>query len=563
MESISADILKKCFIAGAKNLEANKEYINELNVFPVPDGDTGTNMTMTVMSAAKAVSEVEEPSMKAVCKAISGGSLRGARGNSGVILSQLLRGFCKVAEEKEELDAELLSEAFQKASETAYKAVMKPKEGTILTVARGMSEKAAEISGSVKDLEEFLKLIIEHGDEVLRSTPELLPVLKEAGVVDSGGQGLMTMLKGVLAALQGKEVDLRLDTSAPSANYTLETERRHISTDDIKFGYCTEFLVQGDHEFSASEVSGLSAFLESIGDSIVCVADDDIIKVHVHTNHPGLAFEEGLKIGSLSRMKVDNMREEHEEKLIKDASKIAAMQKLHQAEEKLDQKPRKQEHKEAGFIAVCAGEGLSEIFSGLGANFVIEGGQTMNPSTEDILNAIDIVNADNIFILPNNKNIILAAEQAAKINKDVNIFVIPTKTIPQGITALINYCDGIDAEENARAMTESLGTVRSGQVTYAVRHTQVDGKEINEGDIMGIGDRGILAVGQILNATALDLIKAMADEESELVTVYRGEDVKEEDAELLCEGIRKEFPDMEVELQYGGQPVYYYILSVE
>ncbi|HIU78824.1 MAG TPA: DAK2 domain-containing protein [Candidatus Avilachnospira avicola] len=563
MESISADILKKCFIAGAKNLEANKEYINELNVFPVPDGDTGTNMTMTVMSAAKAVSEVEEPSMKAVCKAISGGSLRGARGNSGVILSQLLRGFCKVAEEKEELDAELLSEAFQKASETAYKAVMKPKEGTILTVARGMSEKAAEISGSVKDLEEFLKLIIEHGDEVLRSTPELLPVLKEAGVVDSGGQGLMTMLKGVLAALQGKEVDLRLDTSAPSANYTLETERRHISTDDIKFGYCTEFLVQGDHEFSASEVSGLSAFLESIGDSIVCVADDDIIKVHVHTNHPGLAFEEGLKIGSLSRMKVDNMREEHEEKLIKDASKIAAMQKLHQAEEKLDQKPRKQEHKEAGFIAVCAGEGLSEIFSGLGANFVIEGGQTMNPSTEDILNAIDIVNADNIFILPNNKNIILAAEQAAKINKDVNIFVIPTKTIPQGITALINYCDGVDAEENARAMTESLGTVRSGQVTYAVRHTQVDGKEINEGDIMGIGDRGILAVGQILNATALDLIKAMADEESELVTVYRGEDVKEEDAELLCEDIRKEFPDMEVELQYGGQPVYYYILSVE
>ena len=495
MESISADILKKCFIAGAKNLEANKEYINELNVFPVPDGDTGTNMTMTVMSAAKAV--------------------------------------------------------------------MKPKEGTILTVARGMSEKAAEISGSVKDLEEFLKLIIEHGDEVLRSTPELLPVLKEAGVVDSGGQGLMTMLKGVLAALQGKEVDLRLDTSAPSANYTLETERRHISTDDIKFGYCTEFLVQGDHEFSASEVSGLSAFLESIGDSIVCVADDDIIKVHVHTNHPGLAFEEGLKIGSLSRMKVDNMREEHEEKLIKDASKIAAMQKLHQAEEKLDQKPRKQEHKEAGFIAVCAGEGLSEIFSGLGANFVIEGGQTMNPSTEDILNAIDIVNADNIFILPNNKNIILAAEQAAKINKDVNIFVIPTKTIPQGITALINYCDGVDAEENARAMTESLGTVRSGQVTYAVRHTQVDGKEINEGDIMGIGDRGILAVGQILNTTALDLIKAMADEESELVTVYRGEDVKEEDAELLCEGIRKEFPDMEVELQYGGQPVYYYILSVE
>lgn len=563
MDSISADILKKCFIAGAKNLEANKDYINELNVFPVPDGDTGTNMTMTVMSAAKAVSEVEEPTMAAVCKAISGGSLRGARGNSGVILSQLLRGFCKVAAEQDTLTVPVLSEAFTKASETAYKAVMKPKEGTILTVARGMSEKAAELSAEITDVEELMRLMIEHGDQVLASTPELLPVLKEAGVVDSGGQGLMTMLKGVLAALQGKEVDLRLDTTGPSANYTVSTERRPISTDDIKFGYCTEFLVQGDHEFSAEEVGGLSAFLETIGDSIVCVADDEIIKVHVHTNHPGLAFEKGLELGSLSRMKVDNMREEHEEKLIKDASKIAAMDQLKKAETKLDMKPSKQEHKECGFVTVCAGEGLAEIFSGLGADYVIEGGQTMNPSTEDILNAIELVNADNVFILPNNKNIILAAEQAAKINKDVNIFVIPTKTIPQGITALINYCDGVDPEDNAQAMTESLQTVKSGQVTYAVRHTQVDGKEIHEGDIMGIGDRGILSVGQILNETALDLIKAMADEDSELVTVYRGEGVTEEDASILCDDIRKALPSVEVELQYGGQPVYYYILSVE
>ncbi|HIU87769.1 MAG TPA: DAK2 domain-containing protein [Candidatus Avilachnospira avistercoris] len=563
MESVNADVLRKCFIAGAKNLEANKEYINELNVFPVPDGDTGTNMTMTIMSAAKAVAEVEKPEMAAVCKAISGGSLRGARGNSGVILSQLLRGFCKVAAEYDELSSEAVSEAFQKASETAYKAVMKPKEGTILTVARGMAEKTAELASSQPDVAELLRLVIEHGDEVLSSTPELLPVLKEAGVVDSGGQGLMTFLKGVLAALQGKEVDLRLDTSAPSANYTLTTERRQLSTDDIKFGYCTEFLVQGDHEFEAAEVASLSAFLESIGDSIVCVADDEIIKVHVHTNHPGLAFEEGLKHGSLSRMKVDNMREEHEEKLIKDASKIAAMESLKKADEKLDNKPKKQEHKESAFVAVCAGSGLSEIFEGLGASFVIEGGQTMNPSTEDILNAVELVNADNVFILPNNKNIILAAEQAARINKDVNIFVVPTKTIPQGITAIINYCDGIDAEENLKAMTDSLQTVSSGQVTYAVRHTQVDGKEINEGDIMGIGDRGILAVGQILNETALELVRSMSGEQSELVTVYYGEDVKKEDAELLCEDIRRELPSLEVELQYGGQPVYYYIISVE
>ncbi len=563
MDSMNAEVLSKCFIAGAKNLEANKDYINELNVFPVPDGDTGTNMTMTVMSAARALDALEVLDMASVCKAISSGSLRGARGNSGVILSQLLRGFCKVAAEHETLDAGVFAEAFARASETAYKAVMKPKEGTILTVAKGMSDRYVLLAEEGGELSELLKKMVERGDEVLQETPELLPVLKEAGVVDSGGQGLMTFLKGVLAALQGKEVDLRLDTTGPSANYSIETGQRHISTEDIEFGYCTEFMVQGDHEFSDEETNALSAYLEGLGDSIVCVGDGDLIKVHVHTNHPGLAFEKGLELGSLSRMKVDNMREEHEEKLIKDASKIAAMNHIKRAEKKLDEKPAKQMHKDVGFIAVCAGEGLAEIFKELGAGYVIEGGQTMNPSTEDILNAVELVNADNIFILPNNKNIILAAEQAAKLNKNVNIFVVPTKTVPQGITAMLNYTEGTDAEENLAAMTESLSTVRSGQVTYAVRHTQVDGKEINEGDIMGIGDRGIAAVGHILNETTLELVKSLWDDDSGIVTVYRGEDIQEADAELLCEDIRKEIPDAEVELQYGGQPVYYYIVSVE
>ncbi|MDO4265755.1 MAG: DAK2 domain-containing protein [Eubacteriales bacterium] len=568
MQSIDAGLLKKCFIAGAKNLEANKEYINELNVFPVPDGDTGTNMTMTIMSAARAVAELSDPTMDNVCKAISSGSLRGARGNSGVILSQLLRGFCKVMKENPEADANVLSQAFLRASETAYKAVMKPKEGTILTVARGMAEKMQELVSETTDIEELLKLTIEYGDETLKKTPELLPVLKEAGVVDSGGQGLMTALKGALSVICGQDIDLALSDAdgqmiGQGALGSVPGERRPISTDDIKFGYCTEFIVNLEKPLSDEEIASFKGFLESIGDSIVCVADDDMVKVHVHTNHPGQAFEKGLEFGSLSRMKVDNMREEHEEKLIKDASKIAAMEKLREGDEALLAKPKKQPHKENAFITVCAGKGLAEIFEGLGANYVIEGGQTMNPSTEDMLNAIELVDADNVFILPNNKNIILAAEQAAKINTDVSIHVIPTKTIPQGITALINYCDGVPAEENAEAMTESLSTVKSGQVTYAVRNTSVDGREIREGDIMGIGDTGILAVGQILNQTTLEMLRKMTDEDSELITVYFGEDVKEADAEVLCDDIRKAFPHLEVELQEGGQPIYYYIVSVE
>ena len=564
MQSMDAELLKRCFIAGANNLERNKEYINELNVFPVPDGDTGTNMTMTIQSAAKAVAAIEEPDMASVCKAISSGSLRGARGNSGVILSQLLRGFCRVVMEQDAIDTAVLAQAFVKASETAYKAVMKPKEGTILTVAREMADKMKELAPQKEDVRELLGEVVAWGDEALARTPEQLPVLKEAGVVDSGGQGLMTALKGALAVLEGKETGEALLSAGESAGAVSERAvSGKLSTDDIRFGYCTEFIVNLAKPLSEEELSGFKAFLESIGDSIVCVADEDMVKVHVHTNHPGQAFEKGLTYGSLSRMKVDNMREEHEEKLIKDASKIAAMEKLRSDSQTAAEKTARQPHKETAFIAVCAGAGLAEIFRGLGADYVIEGGQTMNPSTEDLLEAIEMVNADHVFILPNNKNIILAAEQAAGIQEGTKLYVIPTKTIPQGITALINYNEGSSPEENAEAMKESLASVRSGEVTYAVRNTSVEGREIREGDIMGIGDSGILAVGPILNETTLEMLKKMTAEDSELITVYRGEDVEEADAEALCSDIRSAFPQCEVELQDGGQPVYYYILSVE
>ncbi len=562
---MDAALLKRCFLAAAKNLENNKEYINELNVFPVPDGDTGTNMTMTIVSAAKAVSECPDD-MGAVCHAISQGSLRGARGNSGVILSQLLRGFTKAIREHEEIDSSLMAAAFKRAVETAYKAVMKPKEGTILTVAKGMSEKASELCEGNDDLLSILEETVRYGDEVLQRTPDMLPVLKEAGVVDSGGEGLMTAMKGALRAILSPEesydelFEASEKDSSGSAGAAV-SERKAISTDDIKFGYCTEFIINLERPMSEEEEADFKSFLESIGDSIVCVADDEMVKVHVHTNHPGQAFEKGLCYGSLSRMKVDNMREEHEEKLIKDASRIAAEAAERKESEKAPELPS--EHKENGFVTVCAGAGLSEIFKGLGADYVIEGGQTMNPSTEDILEAVEKVNADNIFVLPNNKNIILAAEQAAKIADGKNITVINTKTVPQGISAIIGYGEAMSPEENKEAMEEAAQSVKTGQVTYAVRNTSALGKEIKEGDIMGIGDRGILAVGEILNPTTLDMLKAMVDEDSELITVYRGEDVKEEDAEALCEDIRNAFPECEVELQYGGQPVYYYIVSVE
>ena len=546
--SINAELLTKMFLAGAANLEAKKEYINELNVFPVPDGDTGTNMTLTIMSAAKEVRSLESADMTALSKAISSGSLRGARGNSGVILSQLLRGFTKEIREHKEVDVQALAAACERATATAYKAVMKPKEGTILTVAKGASEKAREMAETTDDLEVFIPEVIAYAKEVLAQTPEMLPVLKEAGVVDSGGQGLLEVLNGAYDAFLGKEIDYSAIES--SAGTTMVKPDAQTQT-DIKFGYCTEFIIMTEKAFTEKDEHEFKAYLESIGDSIVCVADDDIVKIHVHTNDPGLAIQRALTYGQLSRMKIDNMREEHQEKLIRDAEKLAA--------EQAKQEPRK----EVGFIAVSIGEGMNEIFRELGVDYIIEGGQTMNPSTEDMLTAIDKVNADHIFILPNNKNIILAANQAQALTEDKDIIVVPTKTVPQGITAIINYMPEEDAKANAEMMNEEIQNVKTGQVTYAVRDTHIDDKEIHEGDIMGIGDAGILSVGQSVEATTKEMLSLMADEDSELISIYYGQDIQEEDAEKLAAEIEELYPDADVDLHCGGQPIYYYVLSVE
>lgn len=557
VSTINAAVFAKMFLAGAKNLEAKKEWINELNVFPVPDGDTGTNMSMTIMSAAKAVSELENPTMKELAKAISSGSLRGARGNSGVILSQLFRGFTKVIAEYDELDVVILTEAMQKAVETAYKAVMKPKEGTILTVAKGAANKALELCDDTDDIVFFVDEVIKEADHVLSKTPDMLPVLKQAGVVDSGGQGLVQVLKGGYDSLIGKEIDYSIEGSAASAGVmkiTAETEA------DIKFGYCTEFIIVLNQPLTEKQEHEYKNFLESIGDSIVVVADDEIVKTHVHTNDPGLAIQEALKHGSLSKIKIDNMREEHQEKLIKDAEKLAKEQK---EEETKKEEKAEEPRKEMGFISVSIGAGVNEIFNGLGVDYIIEGGQTMNPSTEDMLNAIDHVNADNIFILPNNKNIVLAANQAASLVEDKKIIVIPTKTIPQGITALINFIPDQSAEENAERMTEELENVKTGQVTYAVRDTVIDDKEIKQGDYMGIGDKSILAVGKDIKSTTENMVAEMIDEESAIICIYYGEEVTEEDANALGAALEEKYPEVEVEIHFGGQPIYYYVISVE
>ena len=546
---IDAALLKTMFLAGAQGLESKKEWINELNVFPVPDGDTGTNMTLTIMSAAKEVQALTDPTMETLAKAISSCSLRGARGNSGVILSQLFRGLTKEIKTVDVIDTRILAKAFQRATETAYKAVMKPKEGTILTVAKGMADKAAELSEETEDMEAFLRAVIEHGDLILSQTPEMLPVLKQAGVVDSGGQGLMQVMKGAFDGFLGKEISL--DAGAPAA--FAGAVKAEADDFDIKFGYCTEFIINLEKEYNEKTEQDFKAFLESIGDSIVLVSDDDLVKVHVHTNDPGLAIQRALTYGSLSRMKIDNMREEHQEKLIKDAAKLAA----EQAKKKTE--PRKA----VGFIAVSIGEGLGEIFKGLNVDYLIEGGQTMNPSTEDMLNAIDQVNADTIYIFPNNKNIILAAEQAVHLCEDKEIVVIPSKTVPQGITAIINFIPELSPEENKAAMIEEMSRVRTGQVTYAVRDTSMDGFEIKEGDIMGIGDKAILAEGKEIGETSLQLLEAMVDEDTELVTIYYGSDVAEEDAEALLAKAEEQHPDVDIELHFGGQPIYYYIISAE
>ena len=559
LQVIDAGLMQKAFLAGAKGLEAKKEWINELNVFPVPDGDTGTNMTMTIMAAAKEVASMEGPTIDGLAKAISSGSLRGARGNSGVILSQLFRGFSKEIKGHETIDVDVLAASFNRAAETAYKAVMKPKEGTILTVARGMADKALEVADQTEDILVFAEKVIEHGDYVLSQTPEMLPVLKQAGVVDSGGQGLMQVLKGVLDGLKGKEVDMTVPGAGTAVSAGAAAGASEIDTADIKFGYCTEFIINVEKKYDEAEEQHFKAYLESIGDSIVVVSDDDVVKVHVHTNDPGLAIQKALTYGSLSRMKIDNMREEHQERLIQNAEQEALRQKEKEQEEQEKQEPRKAN----GFIAVSVGEGLGEIFRGIGADYLIEGGQTMNPSTEDMLNAIDHVNADTVYILPNNKNIILAAEQAKYLVEDKEIVVVPSKTVPQGIAAMINFIPDHSKEENLESMTEEMSRIKTGQVTYAVRNTVIDDKEIHEGDIMGIGDHGILAVSQSIEKTVIETLAAMIDEDCELVSIYYGSDVEEADAEAVLEKAQETWPQLEFELQSGGQPIYYYLLSAE
>ena len=567
LKSVDAALLQKAVLAAAKGLEAKKEWINELNVFPVPDGDTGTNMTMTIMAAAREVAAIENPTMESIAKALSSGSLRGARGNSGVILSQLFRGFTKEIKESNEITVTSLANAFTRATETAYKAVMKPKEGTILTVAKGMAEKAVDLATQTDDVIEFLTQVIEEGDYVLSQTPEMLPVLKQAGVVDSGGQGLMQVMKGGLDRLLGRGIPF--DAAAPAAANTESAKPKvaagsdELSTSDIKYGYCTEFIVNVEKTYDMDEEQKFKGYLESIGDCVVVVSDDDIIKVHVHTNHPGLAFEKGLTYGSLSRMKIDNMREEHHERLIQNASNVAQTPET-PAEAKKEEAPASNEpRKPYGFIAVSIGKGLGEIFKGIGADYLIEGGQTMNPSTEDMLNAIEKVNADVIYILPNNKNIILAAEQAKSLVEDKKIFVVPSKTVPQGIAALINFLPDLSPEENLENMTSEMGRIHTGQITYAVRNTNIDGMEIHEGDIMGIGDHGILAVGKGRENVAKEMVAAMVDEDSEVISIYYGAETTEEDAESLAAELEEAYPDCEVEVNMGGQPIYYYIISVE
>ncbi|MCI6629443.1 MAG: DAK2 domain-containing protein [Lachnospiraceae bacterium] len=550
---IDAGMVVKMFLAGAQNLEAKKEWINELNVFPVPDGDTGTNMTMTILAAAKEVASLENPKMPEVARAIASGSLRGARGNSGVILSQLFRGFTKGIQDYEEVTVPILADAFTKAVDTAYKAVMKPKEGTILTVAKGVAQKGVELAEEGEtDLEAFFGQVIEHAEYVLNQTPEMLPVLKQAGVVDSGGQGLVEVLKGCNDAFLGKEVVFeqpeRVNKAVSDGN-TMPVQQEA----DIKFGYCTEFIIMLEKPVSKEKENQLKAYLESIGDSIVVVADEEIIKVHVHTNDPGLAIQKALTYGALSNMKIDNMRLEHHEKVIR-------MAETAQTQEQPDEQA---ERKAVGFVAVSMGEGMEQIFKELGVDYVLSGGQTMNPSTEDILDAVDRVNADTVFILPNNKNIILAANQAQSMSEDKKIVVIPTKTVPQGITAVINYVPELSIPDNESAMLNEIARVKTGQVTYAVRDTSIDGREIHQGDYMGIGDQGILSVSTDIRETVFEMMDQMIDADTELISIYYGKDVEPETAEAVCAEAESRYPGCDVELQSGGQPVYYYIISAE
>ncbi|HBA97033.1 MAG TPA: dihydroxyacetone kinase [Lachnospiraceae bacterium] len=559
LKSIDAKMFQKMFLSGARALDEKKEYINELNVFPVPDGDTGTNMTMTIIAAAKEVNSISNPTMEQLGKAISSGSLRGARGNSGVIMSQLFRGFVKGIKGNDTLDVNILANSLQHAADTAYKAVMKPKEGTILTVARAGADKAVDviINNDTEDITEFCDIVIESMEEELLKTPDMLPVLKQAGVVDSGGEGLMAFLRGAVDALKGKAPDIKVKSRGSS-----RTVKTDIPDANIKFGYCTEFIIMLEHNADVVEAQ-LKEYLQQIGDCVVVVADDEIVKVHVHTNDPGLAIQKALSYGSLTSMKIDNMREEHNEKVIRDAERAAMQQSQDSKKESITAQKARTERKNTGFIVVSSGEGLSDIFHDLKADYIIEGGQTMNPSTDDMLTAIDSVNADNIFILPNNGNIILAANQAKEMTKDKNIIVIPSRNIPQGIAALINYTEGSSVKENERNMSSEMLDIKSGQVTYAVRDTNMDGRNIKKGDFMGLTDKTIVSVGSNAKEAAKKLIKELADNSSELVCLYYGADTTEEEAELLADEIVADYNGIDVEVQYGGQPVYSYYISVE
>jgi hypothetical protein len=520
------------------------------------------------MSAAKEVAAIENPDMASLAKAISSGSLRGARGNSGVILSQLFRGFTKVIRDYDELNVAILATACEKAVESAYKAVMKPKEGTILTVAKGAAKRAEDLAlAGETDLEVFISEVIKEAEIVLSQTPEMLPVLKQAGVVDSGGQGLVEVLKGAFDALLGKELDLTIEVAPKPATGEKNPMSSNIEAQanaEIKFCYCTQFLIMLNKNFNIKQEMDFKEYLSSIGDSIVVVCDDEIVKVHVHTNDPGLAMQKALLFGSLTSIIIENMRLERDEKVSDMMEKQMQNEDMNIVKESSVAEPLTSEHKDTGFIAVSIGEGMNEIFRSLGVDYIIEGGQTMNPSTEDMLNAIEKINADNIFIFPNNKNIILAANQAKELTTDKNVIVIPTKTVPQGITAIINYVPDISVEENEAVMTQEAVSVATGQVTYAVRDTMIDDKEIHQGDFMGIGDKGILSVGTDLQTVAFDMIKEiMNDDEYELISIYYGNEIDEEKANELVEKVQAEFGGCDVELQFGGQPIYSYVVSAE
>lgn len=555
----NANRIKGAFLAGASLLYQNKEYINELNVFPVPDGDTGTNMSMTLKSACDALNSVSEDDIEEVCKAIASGSLRGARGNSGVIMSQILRGFTNHLKTEKSITSDLLFEGIKKAKETAYKAVVKPKEGTILTVIAALAEKADEVKDQDLPYIEKIEKIVEYGDEVLQKTPDMLPILKDAGVVDSGGQGLMYFAHGVLSYLKGEDIEISFvdKTSGPSSNINLKV----VEDQDIKFGYCTECIINTATKFKENATEEIIEYLNSIGDSLVVVGDDEYIKIHVHTNHPGRVFEKGLEYGFLTNLKVDNLKLEHQEKVIKDAEKKAKAF----AESSLNKKEVKKPVplKELGFIVVSNGEGLTSLFDELGCDKIITGGQTMNPSTEDFLKAIDEVHAKKIFIFPNNSNIIMAAKQAKELTKDKEIYVIPTKNVMQGINCLAYFTESSNIDDIINQFNETIAKMKTIQTTYSIRDTVIDGIEIKENDYISIGDVGLLSTNADITKSIFEGYEKIHDDNDSSITIFYGEDVNESDANSLREEFESKYPNLAIQVIEGKQPVYYYYISVE